>query len=96
MTGRRVERTITIDIESGTQSGEQLVTRGRGVPRLRGTGRGDVVTTIVVETPTKLDSEQTELLHQLAVSRGEENPTGSVEQRHKGVFDRFKGAFGGR
>jgi len=91
-----VERSMTIDVEAGTQSGEQLVARGRGVPRLRGTGRGDVVTTIVVETPTKLDSEQAELLHQLAVSRGEENPTGSVEQRHKGVFDRFRGAFGGR
>lgn len=91
-----VERSMTLTIEAGTQSGEQLVARGRGVPRLRGTGRGDVVTTIIVETPTKLDSDQTELLHQLAFLRGEENPTGSIEHRHKGVFDRFKGAFGGR
>lgn len=90
-----VERSIPIAIEPGTQSGEQLVVRGRGVPRLRGTGRGDVITTIMVETPTRLDSQQAELLHQVAVLRGEENPTGSVE-RPRGVFDRFKGAFGGR
>ncbi|MBA3265247.1 MAG: molecular chaperone DnaJ [Nocardioidaceae bacterium] len=91
-----VERLITITIEAGTQSGEQLVARGRGVPRLRGTGRGDVVTTIVVETPTRLDAEQSQLLHELAAMRGEENPTGTVEHQSKGVFDRFKGAFGGR
>ncbi|MGI8888329.1 MAG: molecular chaperone DnaJ [Nocardioidaceae bacterium] len=90
-----VERTMTLTIEPGTQSGEQLVIRGRGVPHLRGTGRGDVVSTVVVETPTRLDDGQTALLHQLAAVRGEENPLGSVEDRqHKGVFHRLKDAVG--
>jgi molecular chaperone DnaJ len=89
-----VERTMRVDIRPGIQSGEQLVLRGRGVPRLRGTGRGDVVTNVVVETPTKLDQEQTELLKQLAGLRDEENPVASVEEnRHKGVFGRFRDAF---
>jgi molecular chaperone DnaJ len=89
-----VERTMHVDIRPGIQSGEQLVLRGRGVPRLRGTGRGDVVTNVVVETPTKLDQEQTELLKQLAGLRDEENPVASVEEnRHKGVFGRFRDAF---
>jgi molecular chaperone DnaJ len=90
-----VERTMRIDIRPGTQSGEQLVARGRGVPRLRGTGRGDVVATVVVETPTKLDAEQEELMRQLAALRDEDTPTVSVERSHKSMFERFKDAFGG-
>lgn len=91
-----IERTMTVEIRPGTQSGEQLVARGRGVPRLRRTGRGDLVTTVVVETPTRLDREQTELLRQLAALRDEEEPGPTVENRQKGVFDRFRDAFGGR
>ncbi|HYO33414.1 MAG TPA: molecular chaperone DnaJ [Nocardioidaceae bacterium] len=91
-----VERTVPIDIRPGTQSGEEMVVRGRGVPRLRGTGRGDVVVTVIVETPTKLDGEQVELLEQLAVLRGEESSNGAMGNRHKSVFSRFKEAFGGR
>lgn len=88
-----VDRTVPLEIRPGTQSGEQLTLRGRGVPRLRSVGRGDVVATIVVETPTKLDSEQADLLRQLAAARGEENPVASVEKPHKGMFGRFKDAF---
>jgi molecular chaperone DnaJ len=87
------EKVVPLEIRSGTQSGEQLLVRGRGVPRLRGVGRGDVIATIVVETPTKLDPEQAELLRRLAAARGEENPVATVEQSHKSVFDRFKDAF---
>ena len=47
--------------------------RGRGVPGLRG-GRGDLVVTIAVETPTRLDPRQEELLRELAAIRGEEQP----------------------
>jgi molecular chaperone DnaJ len=93
-TDNEVERTMRLDIRPGIQSGERLVLRGRGVPRLRGTGRGDVITNVVVETPTKLDNEQTELLKQLASMRDEENPVASVEEnRHKSVFGRFRDAF---
>lgn len=92
-----VERSMEVEIRPGIQSGEQLVARGRGVPRLRGTGRGDVLTTVVVETPTRLDRQQAELLRQLATLRGEEELTPQVERHGRsGVFDRFKGAFGGR
>ena len=90
-----VERTMTLQIKAGTQSGEQLVVRARGVPRLRGTGRGDVISTIVVETPTRLDQSQTQLLQQLAAVRGEDKASPSVDNRSKGVFGRFKEALGG-
>jgi molecular chaperone DnaJ len=93
-TDSEVERTMTIEVRSGTQSGEQQVARGRGVPKLRGTGRGDLVVTIVVQTPTRLDDTQEQLLRQLAEARGEENPVGLVEKPTKGFFGRFKDAFG--
>jgi molecular chaperone DnaJ len=95
-TDSQVERTMSVEIRPGTQSGEQLVLRGRGVPRLHGTGRGDVLATIVVETPTKLDEEQVKLLETLASLREEDGSIAQVTQRHKSVFDRFKDAFGGR
>ena len=43
----------------------------RGVPGLRG-GRGDLVVTILVETPNRLDPRQEELLRELAAIRDEE------------------------
>ena len=61
----------------GTQSGSEQVFRGRGVPGLRG-GRGDLVVTVVVETPTRLDPRQEELLRELAAIRGEEKPDGRL------------------
>ena len=67
--------------------------RGRGVPGLRGGGRGDLVVTVVVETPTRLDARQEELLRELAALRGEEQPTGQVAPAAKSVFGRLRDAF---
>lgn len=91
--GSEVEKTMRLEIKSGTQSGQRVVVRGRGVPRLRGTGRGDVVATVVVETPTGLDDQQEELLRQFAALRDEESPMVTVEKAHKSMFERFKDAF---
>ncbi|MET3963340.1 molecular chaperone DnaJ [Marmoricola sp. OAE513] len=88
-----VEREVPIDIRPGTQSGTQQVLRGRGVPSLRSQARGDVVVTIEVETPTKLDERQEELLRELASLRNEENPEGRALPAHKGLFGRMKDAF---
>ena len=66
--------------------------RGRGVPGLRG-GRGDLVVHLVVETPTRLDDRQEELLRELAAIRGEERPTGQVQAAQKSVFGRLRDAF---
>ncbi len=82
-----------LELRPGTQSHSEQVLRGHGVPGLRGTGRGDLVVTIVVETPTRLDPEQEELLRQLAVLRGEESPEGAVRPAHKSVFGRIRDAF---
>lgn len=91
-----VDHTVPIEIKPGTQSGERTVLRGRGVPRLRGVGRGDMVVNVHVETPTRLDGHQEDLLRQLATLRREENPSGDMSSASKGVFGRLKDAFGPR
>lgn len=88
------EESVEVEIAPATQSGTELQLRGRGVPGLRG-GRGDLVVTVVVETPTRLDARQEELLRELAALRGEEHATGSVRAPHRSVFDRFRDAFNG-
>jgi molecular chaperone DnaJ len=90
-----VETSFQLDLKAGTQSGSQHSFRGRGVPGLRG-GRGDLVVTVVVETPTRLDPQQEGLLRELAAIRGEEKPDGRVgPTRPSGsVFGRIRDAFG--
>lgn len=86
--------TYELEVPAGTQSGAEQVIRGRGVPGLRG-GRGDLIVTTVVETPSKLDARSEELLRELAAIRGEETPQGTVRGTHKSVFGRLRDAFGG-
>jgi molecular chaperone DnaJ len=81
-----------LEIQPGTQSGSQQMLRGFGVPGLRG-GRGDLIVTVVVDTPTRLDPRQEELLRELAAIRGEESPTGQVQSSQKSVFGRLRDAF---
>jgi molecular chaperone DnaJ len=91
-----LETTIEIDIRPGTQSGSEIVLNGRGVPALRGVGRGNLVVRVVVETPTRLDDRQEELLRELAALRDEESPDGQVQATHRSVFDKLRSAFNPR
>jgi molecular chaperone DnaJ len=76
----------TIDIAPGTQSGEVVRLKGRGMPRLDRLGRGELIALLKVETPTGLDADQAELLRQLAELRAENAGT-------KGFFEKLKQAF---
>jgi len=91
-----VERSVDVEVRPGTQSGSEQVLRGRGVPSLRTAARGDVVVTIEVETPNKLDERQEELLRELASLRREESPDGRIQPAQKGVFGRLRDAFNPR
>jgi molecular chaperone DnaJ len=82
-----------LDIKPGTQSGTEMVVRGRGMPSLRTGVRGDVVVTIDVETPSRLDERQQELLRELARLRDEEQPEGRIQPGHRSVFGRLRDAF---
>lgn len=80
---------IEVDIPRGSQTGRQFRFRDKGVPRLRGRGRGDLVLTLIVDTPVDLNPEQEELLRLLAKERGEE----VKDPGEDGILGRFKSKF---
>src|SRR5215218_8345163 len=81
-----------LDIRPGIQSGSTLTLRAHGAPRLRATGRGNLVVHVDVVTPTRLDGEQEKLLRELAALRGEDQP-GSHREAQGGLFSRVRDAF---
>ncbi len=85
-----------LNIRPGTQSGHLERVAARGIPHLRGTGRGDLIVHVDVLTPTKLDPEQENLLRELARMRDEEQPTGDLSTGQPGVFGKLRDIFGGR
>ncbi|CAA9397094.1 MAG: Chaperone protein DnaJ [uncultured Propionibacteriaceae bacterium] len=86
---------VRVGVPAGTQSGTRIAIDGKGVPRLRAGGRGQLGVTLLVQTPTKLNGEQRELLRELAELR-EETPADVTVQKHsKGVFGRLRDAFAG-
>jgi molecular chaperone DnaJ len=74
------------EISPGTQSGEVVKLRNRGLPRLDGRARGELVGLIRVDIPKDLDQQQAELLSRLSELRGED--AGSP-----GFFEKIKQAF---
>jgi molecular chaperone DnaJ len=84
-----------LDIRPGTQSGSVITLRAQGAPRLRATGRGNLLVHVEVQTPTRLDAEQEKLLRELAALRGEDQPE-SHREAQGGLFSRVRDAFNGR
>lgn len=74
-------------IPSGTQTHTLFRLKGKGVPRLRGSGRGDEYVRVVVKTPSKLTKKQKEALMEYARLSKE-------EISHKGFFSKLKEALG--
>jgi molecular chaperone DnaJ len=75
-------------VPPGTQPGREFRLRGRGVPSLRGRGRGDLIVRIEIEIPDRLDKNESELLRQFAELRGEQ-----VAPHEAGFFKRVRSAF---
>jgi molecular chaperone DnaJ len=60
-----------LKIPKGTQSGKIFRMKGKGIPHLRGFGRGDQIVQLVVKIPTHLNKKQEELLREFAKAGGE-------------------------
>lgn len=84
---------IPVAIKAGTQSGSAITVRGKGVTRLRGGGRGDLIAHVDVHTPTKLNKEQEELLRKFARLRGEKEGESQMQRHDGGFFNKFRDAF---
>jgi molecular chaperone DnaJ len=80
-----------LEVRAGAQPGETIKLVARGVPKLRGTGKGDLIVHLDVLTPTKLDARQEELLRELASLRGEEHPLG-IAAKDGNIFSRIRDA----
>jgi molecular chaperone DnaJ len=76
-------------IPPGTQHGRKFRFRGKGVPHLRSTQRGDMYVVARVDVPTKLTHRQRELFEEL------EKELAGGDDEDKGFFDKVKEAFGG-
>lgn len=90
-----LDGTEKLTVKPGTQSGETIRLRDRGVGHLRGLGRGDLYVTVTVTIPSSLTSEQRELLEQFANSRGE-SLEGGVVGTGEGFFGKLRDLFTGK
>ena len=75
-------------IPEGTQSGREFVLRGRGVPHLNERGKGDLIVEVRVQTPSRLNREQKDLLRQLGETLDVEN-----RPQSRGLFGKVKEMF---
>ena len=75
-------------VPRATQTGKVFRLRGRGVPHVRGRGRGDLLVHAVVDTPVELDPETEQLLRTMAERRGED-----VAPADRGLMSRIRSAF---
>jgi len=82
---------MELEVPAGTQSGDDFVLRGKGVPNLRATGRGDMVVRVTVVVPQQLTDEQRDLMEKLAKTMG----TPTLPKRSKGFFERIRDAVAG-
>lgn len=74
-----------LQIPAGTQPGSKLRIKGRGMPRLRGSGHGDMNILVRVTVSKKPSNDEKELLLKLAEEMGV-----SVKKPKGGLFDKFK------
>lgn len=59
-----IDGIVNFDIPEGTQTGSQFRMRGKGIPFMRGNGRGDQYVTVNVEVPKNLSQKQKEILRE--------------------------------
>jgi len=78
-----------LTIPAGTQTGKTFRLREKGIPHLRGMGRGDEYVAVKVQTPTHLSHRERELFEELA--KLEEH---RLKPNERGFFDKVKDTLG--
>jgi molecular chaperone DnaJ len=84
-----LEGKLKLKVPAGTQTGKVFKLSGKGIVALQGHNRrGDQLVILKVETPTKMNSRQRELLEEFAKESGE-----NIHPQSKGFFDKVKEMF---
>jgi molecular chaperone DnaJ len=78
-----------LKIQEGTQSGTTFRVRGKGVPALQSSGKGDMYVKVRVETPRKLTKRQRELMAELGETFNIDN-----KPEPRSLFEKVKDIFG--
>lgn len=78
-----------VKIPEGTQSGTTIRLRGKGLPAIQSSGKGDLFVRVRVQTPSRLNKRQRELLEELAASSQIDN-----KPEHRSLLDKVKEIFG--
>ena len=86
-----LEGETEFEVPAGTQSGDEFVVRGQGVPVLNANRRGDLIVRAAVVVPETLTDEQRGLLEQLAATLG----APSLPRRRKSFLERLRDAVAG-
>ncbi len=81
----------SIEVKAGTQHGELFRLKGQGMPRLQGSGSGDLVVVYDVVVPKSMSSEAREALEHYARITGNDVP----DQHGHGLFDKLGKLFRG-
>ena len=82
-----------VKIPAGIQSGRLLRMRGKGLPQLQGTGRGDMIVRVLVWTPQQLTAEQESQFRRLAQT--EAAPPRPEQSEGRGFWSKVREALGG-
>jgi len=84
-----LEKPVKQRIPEGTQTGTQFRIRGQGFPNLKNGVKGDLILTVNVEVPRKLNERQKDLLRQLDESMGGKEYEGrkSFAEKLKDIFN---------
>lgn len=82
------EGPASLKVPAGTQSGTVFKLKGKGMPVLNTSTRGDLMARLTISVPQKLTSEQKKKVEELAELLGDEMPAAQ-----KGMFERLKEMF---
>ncbi len=84
-----IDGKLVLTVPAGTQTGKTFRLREKGIPHLRGMGRGDEYVAVRVRTPTQLSARERELFDELA--KLEEH---QIKPNERGFFDKVKDTLG--
>lgn len=76
----------TITVPEGTQSGQHLRLKGKGMPILQRSSRGDLIVEIIVETPQNLTKKQKDILREFDA----QSKTKKVSPKSQGFLEKMK------